>query len=270
MRRAPLTVILVLAVAALVAMAFFDRNPVVRAARAYAEEVAAASAVLYVSLRGVNAVLSTAQEVEVGGSLVVSGSVQPLKALEPIDDTIERISDLVFAVMVVTGILAVAMGPVSATGSALIALAALAWVAGRRLGGGPVAAALTRRLGWYGAFLALAVPLAFVAASLVADRMTEGVWAKHDAILREITASVADQAEVSTGQEGWFAAMAGLAGDAERYQTLMGEVFARADDLIGSYIAILSVFVFRIVILPLLVLGAFFVLARGLAQRPSG
>ena len=75
---------------------------------------------------------------------------------------------------------------------------------------------------------------------------------------------------VSTGQEGWFAAMAGLAGDAERYQTLMGEVFARADDLIGSYIAILSVFVFRIVILPLLVLGAFFVLARGLAQRPSG
>ena len=50
----------------------------------------------------------------------------------------------------------------------------------------------------------------------------------------------------------------------------MGEVFARADDLIGSYIAILSVFVFRIVILPLLVLGAFFVLARGLAQRPSG
>ena len=58
--------------------------------------------------------------------------VQPLKALEPIDDTIERISDLVFSVMVVTGILAVAMGPVSATGSALIALAALAWVAGRR------------------------------------------------------------------------------------------------------------------------------------------
>ncbi|MEQ9694954.1 hypothetical protein [Shimia sp. SDUM112013] len=267
MPRPSLASLLVLAVAAFVAAAYFDRNPAVQAASAYAEDVATASAVLYVSLRGVNAVLSTAQEVELGGSLVVSGSVQPLKALEPVDDTIERISDLVFAVMVFTGVLAVAMGPVSATGCSLIALATCVWILDRRFGGGTVAKTITRKLGWYGAFLGLAIPLAFVIASLVADRMTEGVWAEHDAIVQEITASVSAQADLPAGDESWFSAMAGLAGDAERYQTLMAEVFARADDLIRAYIAILSVFVFRIVILPLLVMGAFFVLVRAMAQR---
>lgn len=269
MRQTPVALLLGLIVAALVAATFFERNPLVQSARAYAEDVATASATLYVSLRGVNAVLSTAQEVELGGSLVVSGSVQPLKALEPIDDTIERISELVFAVMVVTGILAVAMGPVSATGSALIALAALAWMVERRMRGGAIVAGITRRLGWYGAFLAVAVPLAFVVASGVATRMTDDVWARNDAIIQEITDSVSAQADVGDTQDGWFGAMAGLASDAESYQILMAEVFQRADDLIGSYVAILSVFVFRIVILPLLIMGALFVLVRGLAQRPT-
>lgn len=72
---------------------------------------ATTSAATYVTLRTLNAVLSTVQEAAFTGSVVVAeATVQPLKALEPIDDTVERISDVVFAIMLAAGVLSVAMG----------------------------------------------------------------------------------------------------------------------------------------------------------------
>ena len=58
-----------LALLATLAALAYDRNPLTRAAQDHAETVAAISAATYVSLRAVNAFLSAAQEVEVGGSL---------------------------------------------------------------------------------------------------------------------------------------------------------------------------------------------------------
>ena len=103
-----------LAVLALVGMLAYSANPLTQRAQAFAEQTATASAATYLSLRVVNAFLSTAQEIELGGTLVVSGTTQPLKWLEPVDDTIERIAGVVFGVMVATGVLAVALGPVGA------------------------------------------------------------------------------------------------------------------------------------------------------------
>src|SRR6056297_3231704 len=71
-------------------------NPMVSLAAENAEEIAASSAGVYISLRAINAVLSTAQEIEVGASVGGQASFQPLKALEPIDDTVERVADVVF------------------------------------------------------------------------------------------------------------------------------------------------------------------------------
>lgn len=254
MRRAFLAA---LAVAALLAALFYTANPLTRAARDYAQTVAVSSAGIYVTLRSLNAVLSTAQEVEVGGSLVVSGNVQPLKVLEPIDDTIERIAGLVFFVMVATGVLSVALGPVAGVGWALVALACLlAFMPPRGTGPGP-----TRLLGWYGVGLGLALPLAFVLSGLVADRMTEAVWAENSAVIDDITGQVEPGAAAE--DDGWFNL---IPDDLEHYQVIAGNIMSRADELIASYLAILSVFLFKLLVLPALLLAGLYLALRAVAR----
>lgn len=262
-RRTPLWVLVVLAAAALAAAVFHRDNPVTGRAQDYAGDVAVSSAAVYVTLRSVNAFLSAAQEVEVGGSLVVSGTVQPLKTLEPIDDTIERIASVVFAMMVVTGVISVAMGPIGAVGAAMIALALAVWIADRMIGRRDVVVVLARRLGWYGGFLALAVPVAFLLSAQVADRLTQDVWAQNAAVIAEITAPIAeDGAQTPELQNRLWQAL----DDLDDYRVLAGNIYDRADALIGSYIAILAVFLFKIVVLPATLMGGLFLIARFFAQ----
>ena len=75
---------LCLALALWVARAADD--PLTHSAQGYAADIATKAAATYVVLRTLNAVLSTAQEVEVGVSFIASGSAQPLKVLEPLDE----------------------------------------------------------------------------------------------------------------------------------------------------------------------------------------
>ncbi|MEX0284022.1 MAG: hypothetical protein AB3N23_05370 [Paracoccaceae bacterium] len=255
--------LLIVGAAALLAALFYRDNPLTQRAQDYAQTVSVASAGIYVSLRTVNAFLSAAQEVEVGGALVVQGTVQPLKTLEPIDDTIERIASLVFTTMVVTGLLAVAMGPVSAVGAALICGALALWIADRLIGRQDIVVVMARRLSWYGAFLAVALPLAFLLSALVADHLTGQVWEDNTAIVAEITAPI-DLDETDTDSGFWA-----VIDTAEDYRDLARNVYDRADDLIGSYIAILAVFLFKILVLPLMLVGAFFIVVRFFAQRPQ-
>ncbi|MBJ6372351.1 hypothetical protein [Sedimentitalea arenosa] len=240
---------------------FYAHNPVSTKAAGYASTVSAASAGTYVTLRTLNAVLSTAQEVEMGVGLGVSGSAQPLKMLEPIDDTIERIADAVFALMVFSGVLAVAMGPVGAVGFAMMAGAFLLWW----LAPGQV---LGRRLASYGVFLALALPLSFLLSSSVADHMTREVWEENEAVIARITSSI--DTPDSGAEAGWFDRMRSGLTEMESYRTLAGTIFDQADELVASYVAILAVYVFRIFLLPALLAGGFFVAARWLAESGRG
>ncbi|MFT7594011.1 MAG: membrane protein required for beta-lactamase induction [Paracoccaceae bacterium] len=229
---------------ALSATVFYKANPITNAAQRYAISVAAACAGVYITLRSLNAFLSTAQEIEIGGALIVSGTAQPLKMLEPIDDTIERVASLVFFLMVTTGIMAVAMGPVGAVGYAMILLAMVLALATPSTAQGKAVAELARRLGWYGAFLGLALPLAFVLSSLVADRLTNEVWTSHMAVIDDITAQV-QTAEITAQKdgEGWFSSLKFAADELDRYMELAKNIVDHADDLIASLVAILAVFV---------------------------
>lgn len=263
--RTPVVVLAVIMIVAAVFALSSSANPLGRAAQRYAGQVAAASAGVYITLRSVNAFLSAAQEVEVGGSLVVSGSVQPLKTLEPIDDTIERIAGVVFAMMVITGGLSVAMGPIGAVGAAMIALAMGLWIFDRLAGRRDVIVVLARRLGWYGGFLALAVPLAFLISGLIADRMTQQVWQENDAVIAEITAPIAEDPTAPELQNRLWQAL----DDLDDYRILAGNIYDRADDLIGSYIAILGVFLFKLLLLPAAIMGGFYLIARFFAGDPG-
>ncbi len=270
MRRA---LMILAACLALAAAAFYPANPVTRSAQTYAGTVAAASGGVYLTLRSLNAILSTAQEVEVGGAFVVQGSAQPFKVLEPVDDTVERVAQLVFYVMVVTGVLAVAMGPVTGIG---FAMAALALTAGAfaRAGSSGALGTLARRLGLYGAFLGLALPLSFLLSSLVADRMTQAIWDKHSTVVAEITANVAPDIAPGIAAEepssGVLSVLQGARDNLDRYSDLAANIYARADELATSLVALLSVFLFKVLILPGLILGGFFVSVRVFAHdRPA-
>ena len=244
--RGALVALLVLAVLA----AVFRDNPLTRSAQGYAQSIATTAAGTYVTLRTLNAFLSTAQELEVGVSFIASGTAQPLKVLEPIDDTIERIAGLIFGVMVATGVVAIALGPVSGIGWALFALA--------------VALALLRKrqqvdmgyLATYGLLLGMGLPLALTFSAWLATALTQGAYLENLAVLQDITQLVSS-ADTLEGEGP------GLS----EYRALASNVWARADELISSLIAILSVYVFRLFVMPILLIIAMLLLARRLVQR---
>ncbi|MCT8161201.1 hypothetical protein [Pseudoruegeria sp. SHC-113] len=261
-RKLPWPILVAFLLIAALGTAFYKGNPLTQQAESYASGVAGASAGIYVSLRTLNAFLSTAQEVEVGGSLVVSGSGQPLRWLEPIDDTVERIAGMVFLVMVATGVISVAVGPIGAVGWGLVGLA-LAGEALRRLAGrASPASVVERTLLRYGLLLAVALPLAYLLAGLMADWMTADVWAEHSAVVAQITARVPDAQPGTEAAEGWLKSLRD-AGDAlDRYQQLAEGVYENADVLIRSYLMIFSVFLFKLLILPALILFGIVAAAR--------
>lgn len=250
------TLLLLIGAALCVALSLFvarsDGDPLTGGAQAYAADIATKSAATYVTLRTLNAVLSTAQEIEVGLTFIASGTAQPLKVLEPVDDTVERIAALVFGVMVATGVLAVALGPVSALGLALlaVALAIATFFPQRRM---------SRPLGWYGLFFGLALPVSLVLAAPLSEALTQTTYARNLAVVNEITQ------QVSGGQEV-VAQDLGL----NDYRKIAANVWNRADELIGAMVALVGVYVFRIFILPLMLVGGLFFAARSFARGEGG
>lgn len=258
--------LLLLAAASFWAAAHHRELPQTTRAADYARDISVTASATYVTLRTLNAFLSSAQELEVGVSLFASGSAQPLKVLEPIDDTVERIAAVVFGVMVASGVLAVTMGPLGAVGFALLGLAALLWAgavaAGRvnPLGGAP------RQLAVYGGFLGLGIPVAFLLSALVADRLTVETWAAHSRVIAEITATVEEEGVDVTDAGG----VRGMMDRVEQYQTLASNLTSRADELVGSLISLLSVYIFKVLVLPVMLIGGLFVIARMIGSpRPA-
>ena len=266
LRSAFITAIGLLAVLSFCAALFHARNPIARAAGDYASSVAAVSAATYVTLRTLNAVLSTAQEVEVGASVGVSGTFQPGKVLEPVDDTIERIASVVFALMLVSGILAIAMAPIGALGSAMVAIACLFALAGP---GGSLRAA-ARRLGLYGAFLSLGLPLCLIVSDMLAAPLTGAALAEHQAVVAQIVDAVplsaTDTTKNDLEDERWFAGLRDTFSAGSDHLALARNIMRDADTLIKSYLSILAVLIFRLFLLPVLLVGCLWLVVRSSAK----
>ena len=235
-------------------------NPLARVASAEARATLASTVTVYAGLRSLNAFLSTAQEVEVGGSFVLQGSVQPLKTLEPIDDTVERVAAAVLALSVAAGLLALGFGPLSVIGFAvLLAGAGLA----RTTPG------LARRCLATGALLALILPAAFAVSGVAGDAMTRAVWTENTAILDRIRGEVGDEGTVAdtaaapgqggTGFLSWLTgetadeagASADRRGTVERYRAVAAVLWSESGALLESYVSILAVWLLKLLVLPL-------------------
>lgn len=136
------------------------------AAEHYNAEVFGSAIRVYAVLRGINAALSVAKETEIGVGLVGSITAQPAMVLDPIDETVARVSDLVFVLAAVSGMLEIAFAPLAQLGAAAAAAgfallylpviipAVAGTVAGTLSGFG-------RALASFGLMLALALPLGY-------------------------------------------------------------------------------------------------------------
>ena len=81
-------------------------------------------------------------------------------------------------------------------------------------------------------------------------------------MIEEITAPMAEEGGTPEVQNRLWRAL----DDLDDYRVLAGNIYDRADALIGSYIAVLAVFLFKIVVLPAVLLGGLFLIARFFAR----
>lgn len=249
-------------------LTLLSANPLTEAASGQARKIVASTVVVYAALRTLNAALSAAQEVEIGGAFVVTGSMQPLKTLEPLDDTVEAVAGVVLSLALAAGALGLGLAPIAAVGFALALLGAVFWKA---------APAAASRAIWLGMFLAVALPAVFLVSDLVGGAMTRQAWAENRAILDEATGRI-DLAEASetpadSGGAGWFGsyfgnddadgaeASRGVVRTLAAYRDMTAALLADADRILGSYIALLAVYLVKLVLLPLVMIAAVIYLA---------
>lgn len=237
------------------ALALFPKaNFPVLSAQQFNQDVAVASGATYVSLRAINAALSMAQEVEVGASLGVSGNLQPLKWLEPVDDTVERVSELVFYVAVLSGVIALALAPVSTVGFVLLAMF-FVWRGGcAALGrGGPtVLNHGAGGCGRVGLILALGLPVAFALGALAGELLTRQISVEANMQL----SLVADQARSLIGEPGTLEEDRSLRETMSAYLGAAELFWSEADALLAASLKLVGIFLLRMVILPLVLLFA--------------
>ncbi len=247
MRRRSL-VMLILA-ALLVASAW--ANPPASTAVRYNQQAAAAALSIYATLRTVSATLSVMKDADLEGS-VLFGSVaaSPGQVLEPVTHTLERFADIMFAVALVSGLLALLSGPAAGVGAGVAALgltlAAVA-VATRREGRmPPVAWRLGRSVVVLGVALALVVPVVYGLAFRLGDGLTREATADAVAFVEGVSARAPELAEgeAAPGVLGRFGDL--VRGDAVR------RFMATADELLRATVDLSVAYLLKLVVLPVL------------------
>lgn len=256
--------------AVLLVLTLTGTNPLTRAAETRSQDVVTSSIATYASLRAINAFLSTAQEVEVGASFVASGSLQPLKALEPLDDTVERIASVVLTITMVMAVVVLGFGPIAAIGYALFLL-------------GWGASLIRPKLAWawesmrVGAMLGLVMPLVFVIGGVLGDLVTAQIFERHSALVTDIATDLGSsniqQTEAATTTQhssalsfdwllGQMDAISSVGEDLSQYWEAAEAIVSRADELVESYVQIVGVYILASLLLPFILFGAFLMVLR--------
>ncbi|MHA6264839.1 hypothetical protein ACXYMO_16705 [Arenibacterium sp. CAU 1754] len=254
------------------AVGLLQINPAVTVAERSARDVAATAGVVYVSLRVINAALSTAQEIEVGASFGAQATAQPLKVLEPVDDTVERVASVVFAVAAGAALATVGLGPVAALGALLAALGFAGLILCARVDPARPLAEGARRAVVLGLGLSVLLPTVFAVGITIGEWLTAPAWNEAIAQVEDVAA----QAEVLLGQSeaatdpngtpaadgagwfGWMGAATDSMGDAvesaQRYLGAGQHFIAQADALFASTMTLIGVFILRMIVLPVVLL----------------
>lgn len=263
-----------LAVVAIVIALAGAAAPLTEPAAARARDVAAVSAGVYASLRTINAAISLVQEAQLGASLGVSGTVRPLAWLDPVDDTVERVSVLIFWIALAAGLFSLAFAPLSTLGLYLVA-AALLLHAGACLWSartGRVA-----RTGERGVFVLgagfLLLPVAVMAGLAIGDRLTEERWSAAMADLHAVTEAAepvvapfesAPEDAPGTLLDGMRGSLQDMRGAIAGFHAAAEVFWQDAQTLLLALLTISGIFLLRMIVLPVALLWAALAVLRRL------
>jgi ABC-type multidrug transport system fused ATPase/permease subunit len=205
MNRRRLSICLIciaLAAAALAGSVYQRSNPLVTQAAEYNQVVLKSTLGVYASLRVLNAVMSPLIDADLSAGIGVAGtSLSPGQLLDPVDDTVERMAALVFAMAIVSGVLAIFLPAAGSIGAVMLGLGLLVYAV--QLG----ALGMNRVPPWpmrraanglvkFGLALALVLPAAYSAAFLIGDWATAESWGRAMAVLESMQGRYGDAAEV--------------------------------------------------------------------------
>jgi len=261
--------------------AHFDRG-----AEEVVDDIAARAAVAFAISRSINAALSFAEEVTISAGVLIEGSVNPAKVLEPVNNLIEQFADIMLAVAIAALMLKILLGVGAAWGVSVFLAAALVvfCLEGLARNRPRLWKPRMERLGFALLLLAfllrLALPAALFATHAVSEHFLADRYAEAEDSLRSIQSKAeaassavreADEVTAEDGGGSWFAGKAASAVD------LVRKAFGAVSDVFGgafeSVVAIATVFLFETMLLPvalvLLIYRAFLTLARPAAYRPD-
>jgi len=269
-------------IAALLCAALIWQPIFTSVAARYNDEVLSSAIRVYAVLRGINAVLSVAKETEVGVQLVGTVTTQPAMILDPVDETVARVSDAVFALAAASGVLKIAFVPVAQLGAGIAAVGFLLLYL-PVLGIRGLPGSFGRGLALFGLILSLALPLGYALGGKLGHFWTESTRAEAQAQLDgsadEITAAVTEAQQQVERQQGaepdprdasTFSSIIDrlrdtrdAAGQAVSDAVPeMADVQQRGGEIFEASLTLVAIFVFRLIVLPLILLWALGILAR--------
>jgi len=263
-------------------LGFLQKAPFSKSAEEYAREITISSAVTYASLRGINAAISFAEEVEIGGSVIaVSGSAHPFKFLEPLDDAVERVASAIFLVGVASGVLTVILPILGSVAFVFMGVSAVLYsclyLSGLNFPGRQMLSEIIDRMFHLGGSCILVV-IAFSISSMFADQISERAWTDYQDLLSEVgqemevfsddelaivgkasTSGLGADSTITTGSvgsviDGIFSWRPGSPKVYDRIKTIVVILGDKSDELIKAFIAVFAAFIFKTAVLPLLIL----------------
>ena len=178
-----------------ISLFFVKNNIFVDTAQKYTAEIAKDSAGVYLSLRVLNAALSFAEEIEVSGSVILaSGTIKPFKIIEPLDDTIEKLSKAIFYI-----------GAFAATATVIIdffghysflfvgVASGLLYIIDRLklIENNSVISVFLKNVN-SSASIILLVVISFVVSSLIAEKIYAAQWKTYSKVLEDISNELTD------------------------------------------------------------------------------
>ena len=205
LRRYALTILSVI----LISLFFVKNNFILETATDYTANIAKDSAAVYLSLRGINAALSFVEEIEVNASVIVaSGSVQPFKVLEPVDDAVERMSSAIFYIGVVAATITAVLEFFGRYGFLVFGLAlALQQIAYKNnfLKTNETMMGIIRGVRNSAGIILIAL-VSFFFSSYLSERASDSKWLEYGKLLKEISdeldeLSIIDQMTIDERQQ---------------------------------------------------------------------
>lgn len=154
-------------------------NPLATAAVRFSQESTVGGTVIYGTLRTLSSVMSVAKDADITGSAAVaSATFSPGQLLEPVTNTIDRIADLLFMLIIGSGLVAALTTSVAKIGAAVAFVSALSLSAMRAM---PAlrhssAEGLLRSLFFLGIIATAGIPGAFAGAAVLGDNITRSAW----------------------------------------------------------------------------------------------